>query len=274
MTALRDALVGAFGEGRRVDDYYLPVAAWVLAQRDAGARVIGINGPQGGGKSTLAEALVGALGAVGLRAVTFSVDDVYLPRAGQLAVAAAHPGNPCLEHRGYPGTHDVALGEALLDALREGRPVDLPVYDKSAFAGRGDRSPGVRRVPGPVEMVIFEGWMLGFSPLPADDPRVAGPLAAPNRLLAAYAGWSARLDATVVLHAADLADVVRWRMDSERARRDRGEAALSDADVRDYIERFLPAYRAWLPGLLAHPPGRAALRIPLGPDRLPLPPWP
>lgn len=276
MRRLRDALVAGYGEGRRVDGYYLPVAEWALAQRDAGARVLGINGPQGGGKSTLADALVGAFAAVGVRAVTVSIDDMYLPRTGQLTLAAAHAGNPCLEHRGYPGTHDVALGEAVLDALREGRSVDLPAYDKSAFGGRGDRAPRERwrRVEGRADLVIFEGWMLGFVPLPEDDPRVAGPLAAPNRLLPAYAGWNARLDATVLLHAAAPSDVVRWRVDSERARRDRGEAALSEAETRDYIERFLPAYEAWLPGLLARPPGRAALRVPLGPDRLPVPPWP
>ena len=43
----------------------------------------------------------------------------------------------------------------------------IPRYDKSAHAGAGDRAdvaswPSVR---GPVHVVLFEGWMLGFRPL-------------------------------------------------------------------------------------------------------------
>ncbi|CAI7811161.1 unnamed protein product, partial [Closterium sp. NIES-54] len=49
----------------------------------------------------------------------------------------------------------------------------------SAFSGRGDRSPeaGWAAVEGPVDVVLFEGWMLGFHALPAHkaaaiDPQV------------------------------------------------------------------------------------------------------
>jgi len=41
-------------------------------------------------------------------------------------------------------------------------------YDKSAFAGRGDRAPESQWpvIEGPVDIVLFEGWMSGFSALP------------------------------------------------------------------------------------------------------------
>lgn len=269
-----DLLEAALVEGERdvalVRSYYAPVARWCADLVSASARrpfVVGISGPQGGGKSTLAAALVRALGAVGLGGIAISIDDFYLTHAEQRALAAAHPGNRCLEHRGYPGTHDVELGCAVLDALRRGAPALVPVYDKSAHGGRGDRAPETRfrRVDVRLDFVILEGWMLGFSPV---DPLALEPdLRAPNAMLAAYARWHERLDALVVLFAEDVLDVVRWRVGAERARRDRGEGALSDAEARDYVERFLPAYRAYVPGLRARPPCTRTLEVVLDAER-------
>jgi pantothenate kinase-related protein Tda10 len=69
------------------------------------------------------------------------------------------------------------------------------------------------------------------------------------------------------MHVDSLATVVHWRMDSERARRERGEPALSDEDARDYIERFLPAYRFWVPQVRVHPPCGDFTTIELAEDR-------
>lgn len=44
-------------------------------------------------------------------------------------------------------------------------------YDKSANQGRGDRADPSTwpKVSGPVDILLFEGWMSGFSPLPEDE---------------------------------------------------------------------------------------------------------
>lgn len=270
MTALLAALTHHSPSPQIACDLYLPVARWCLArQAERGGRtvILGVNGPQGSGKSTLAAALVAGLASQGLRGIACSIDDFYLTHAQQRALAAAHPGDPLLEHRGYPGTHDVALGTATLAALAAGQPTVLPVYDKSAFAGRGDRAPTARWVsaPGGLDFALVEGWMLGFTPC----PRPPAALETTNRLLADYAAWNALIDAMVLIEADDLQSIVAWRVDAERARRARGEGALTEAEARDYIERFLPAYRAWLPGLRAAPPGRAWLRVSLAADRRP-----
>ena len=111
----------------------LAIAGWCLARAARGStRVIGINGPQGCGKSTLAALLVDMLAQRGVTAIAVSIDDFYLTHAEQRALAAAHPGNRTLEHRGYPGTHDVALGTSTLDSLIEGRATSIPSYDKTA----------------------------------------------------------------------------------------------------------------------------------------------
>ena len=59
-----------------------------LAPRASRAHVIGVSGPQGGGKSTLTARLVAALGSAGLRAATVSIDDFYLTHAAQRALAS------------------------------------------------------------------------------------------------------------------------------------------------------------------------------------------
>lgn len=257
---------------RRIDEYYAPVTAWCRRRIDESDRrpvFIGINGPQGSGKSTLAAHIVRALADDHVRAITISIDDFYLTRAEQLSLAARFEGNRALEHRGYPGTHDVALGLRTLSSLQRGETVRLPRYDKSAHDGRGDRAPESSwpTLTPPIDLVIVEGWMLGFRPV--DDTSLEPDLRAPNQMLAEYDAWDSLLDAFVILDAGQLDDIVRWRIDAERARRERGEPALSDDDARDYVERFLPAYRAYLPGLRSRSIGRRGLVAHLGPDRHP-----
>ena len=237
------------------------------AARGSRAWVVGVSGPQGGGKSTLTARLVAALGDAKLRAATVSIDDFYLTHAAQRELAARHPGDRCLEHRGYPGTHDVALGDRVLRALAEQRSgaVAVPSYDKSAHGGRGDRASTEVLVAAPLDVVLVEGWMLGFSALP---PAACPPaLRATNGLLPAYARWHSRLDAFIHLVAGDPAWIVEYRVDSERARRAAGQPALSDDEARDYIERFLPAYAAYVPPLVAAPPCARWLRATIGRDR-------
>jgi D-glycerate 3-kinase len=236
--------------------------------------ILGIQGPQGCGKSTLAAALVEEWGRRGLRATAVSIDDFYLTHAEQEALAARHPGNPCLRYRGYPGTHDVALGRRTIDAiasLTDAKSARVPAYDKSAHQGRGDRAPEAawRTVSGRIDVLVLEGWMLGFTPVDAAaDQLAADPALRPaNEYLAAYRAWHERLDAFAHMNVDSLETIVQWRMDSERARRQRGEPALSDLETRDYIERFLPAYRLWIPRLRTHPPCREILTIELAEDR-------
>jgi D-glycerate 3-kinase len=236
--------------------------------------VLGISGPQGSGKSTLARALVARFAERGARVVDVSIDDFYLTRAEQRALAAEHPGCRCFDDRGYPGTHDVALGARTIDALLAlgpGERLSLVRYDKSAHEGRGDRA--ARElwpvIEGPLDGVVVEGWMLGFAPVSTAELEDAA-LAPANEALAAYAAWNERLDGLVVLEASALDDVVRWRVEAERARREAGQGAMDDEAAEDYVRRFLPAYRTWVPGLRASPPVRGpSLHVLLGADRAP-----
>lgn len=66
--------------------------------------IVGINGVQGVGKTTLVRALAETLqGREGLSTLVVSIDDFYLTHADQLALAAAHPDNALVQYRGQPG---------------------------------------------------------------------------------------------------------------------------------------------------------------------------
>ena len=73
--------------------------------------------------------------------------------------------------RGQAGTHDITLAHETLKQLKaatsKASHVGLVRYDKSAHEGRGDRAPASKwqQVKGKVDVVLFEGWMLGFKPL-------------------------------------------------------------------------------------------------------------
>ena len=251
-----------------------PVHDFVFAQAASAARplVIGLQAPQGAGKTTLVTHLLRRLTARGVRGAGVSIDDFYLTRAEQLELAAAHPGNPYLEHRGYPGTHDIALGTHTLRSLKgitAGTSIRVPVYDKSAHGGRGDRAPESewRVVEGPLDVVVVEGWMLGFTPVP--DSALPDPMmAAPNQALEQYAAWYALVDQWIVLRAAAPEFVLEWRVEAEERMKASGKPGLSREAIEDYVRRFLPAYRTYATGLANA--GPADLTITMGLDRRPI----
>ncbi|GAA5903909.1 hypothetical protein JCM6882_001347 [Rhodosporidiobolus microsporus] len=144
--------------------------------------VLGVQGPQGSGKSYLASLLPTALSQPengSLRTATLSLDDLYLPHSGLRAVAEQHKGNKLLNGRGQAGTHEVQLGLEVLRALKKGgkEPVEVPVFEKSLHGGEGDRLPREQWVkvddPQSLDVVVLEGWMTGFLPVAVHDPSLS-----------------------------------------------------------------------------------------------------
>jgi D-glycerate 3-kinase len=266
------------GRSRRIHDLYMPVFRWLssaLERTEHRPLVAGISAPQGAGKTTLVGHLVPRFTERGQRAVAISIDDFYLSYADQQKLADSHPDNPYLRYRGYPGTHEVALGTSTLQALRrlgKGEELSLPVYDKSAHGGRGDRAPesSWRRVVGPFDLVLVEGWMLGFRARDESDI-IDAHLRAINANLAAYDAWHAAIEAMVIMTASDPRHVVRWRVEAEEAMKAEGKPGLERAAIEDYIRRFLPAYELYADTVAG---GRWAdgrqLVFTLGEDRLPV----
>jgi D-glycerate 3-kinase len=238
--------------------------------------VVGLSAPQGAGKTTLCTEVCRWLGNRGLVAVPVSIDDFYLTRAEQLALAARHAGNRYFAQRGLPGTHDIALGTSIVRALRDlGTAIlSIPTYDKGALAGKGDRKPnGEWRVAaGPIDLVILEGWMLGFTPVP--EATIGDPEFVPvNRYLEAYQSWTDELDALIWLEPDDYRHVRKWRAEAERKAIASGRDGMTPEEVEEFVELFLPAYEVYGPGLRSRSPVHGPLlHWRIGADRLPLGP--
>ena len=217
--------------------------------------IFGLNGPQGCGKTTATSAAVALLRSEHqLPGIAISIDDFYLTRTEQLALAQAHAENPYLQQRGYPGTHDIRLGSEVLSKLktinRVKQPVALPRYDKSLHDGEGDRLPEASwpKIAPPVDFVILEGWCVGFTPV--EESGISDPhLIEINRLLARYKDWHRFFDAFIQFKAQDIRDTVHWRIEAEQNMRAQGKTAMSEERIKAYIERFLPAYDMYLPAL-------------------------
>jgi D-glycerate 3-kinase len=139
------------------------------SSRPAPPLFVGVQGPQGSGKTYLSSLLRKLLTAEphNLSVVVFSVDDLYTPYTGLCETEQMNPGNRLLEGRGLPGTHDMQIGKDILSALRainedEAATVTLPVFEKSLHNGKGDRLTDGVLVKNPVDVVVMEGWCMGF----------------------------------------------------------------------------------------------------------------
>ncbi|WFD29376.1 glycerate 3-kinase [Malassezia sp. CBS 17886] len=262
--------------------------------------LVGLQGPQGSGKSFACNMVVGQLAAStpALRVVILSLDDLYLPYDEITKIATANPNNALLQGRGQPLTHDLALGTDILHKLRHindapHATVTLPQYDKSARDGRGDRNPESRVIYGPVDIIIFEGWCLGFRPQNMasiearryDISQDSGATLGRHRLediemISKRLGewekqWYCCLDAFVQLSpiTCDMAShwslVYPWRLEAERNRKARnGGRGMTDAEVWTFVQRFLPTYEAFDVDVRTQTrwPNRT-LWIGIGPDR-------
>ncbi len=211
--------------------------------------VLAISGVQGSGKSTLAAQVVARARARGLNAAALSIDDVYLTRAQRQRLA--RQVHPLLITRGPPGTHDLPLAHAVLDAVAARRPLALPRFDKLA----DERLPEAQWVAleAPLDLLVFEGWFLGT---PAqDDAELDSPLNALERDADADGRWRRwcnqalardypalwrRCDRLWFLQPPDFSVVPRWRWQQEQNLQaaQPGRHGMS----RPQLERFVQYY--------------------------------
>jgi pantothenate kinase-related protein Tda10 len=172
-----------------IDNYYIPLYAYFQGQlmehevkhQDKTTKpplFVGISAPQGCGKTTLTNIMKKMFSLTGKSCISMSLDDFYLTGEEQDKLAAENSDNPLLQFRGNAGTHDIPLLTSTMKSLRDinlpksTAPVMIPHYDKSLRNGRGDRAPTSKfmKARSPVDIVLFEGWMLGFTPITVNVP--------------------------------------------------------------------------------------------------------
>lgn len=234
---------------------WLPLALTLKQARASLQRPLiqGILGGQGTGKTTLSLILGHILEVMGYRSLGFSIDDLYKTYADRQHLRQT---DPRLRWRGPPGTHDVDLGMAVIDQLRQAQPnevVAIPRFDKSLHGGEGDRV-DPELVQG-VDIVLFEGWFLGVRPLaaadldarliqPPDPLRTAADCQFArdmNRQLATYLPLWDRLDRLMILYPQDYRISKVWRQQAEHRMQAQGKPGMDDAQIEEFVEYFWQA---------------------------------
>lgn len=235
----------------RILEYYQPAKDWIIEQVKLNSDripLLGISAPQGTGKSTFARFLVDTLKKnENLNVLEISIDDFYLTRADQLSLARK-TAHPFLQERGYPGTHDLELMYKTLESLLSGQIVSIPRYNKSAHQGKGDRYPKEQwtNINTPPDLIVLEGWMLGYAPISSPPAQME----AINGLLNGYIKLNEMFDFFIHIHAREVEFVLEWRSQAERERREKGMGAMSEKEIKSYLELFIPCYRTYNPVLL------------------------
>jgi len=246
--------------------------------------VIGITGLQGSGKSTWAAGIVDALSNYyNLHAIAVSLDDFYKTHDDLMERREKDPQNKLYRTRGQPGTHDEKLAHGFFQGIKDWdvastKEVRIPSFDKSRYNGEGDRAP---REEWPVcqkkpDIVVFEGWCVGFKALPEAelrskvenaearvdendlesittlaDHRLVDLLEV-NQYLKKYNNTfmgPQHLDFFIHLDTDDLRNVYKWRLQQEHAMIKKKGTGMTDEAVRTFVRGYMPSYELYLDGL-------------------------
>lgn len=267
----------------KLKHFYLPLAGSVHSWHSAhqAPLVLGINGAQGTGKSTLAGALSLALEKIHhLSTTVISIDDLYLTRADRQTLA--RDIHPLLATRGVPGTHDVALGNWIIADLLAGNPCRIPRFDKS----RDDRAPDSQwtHIESPVDVILFEGWCVGAIPEPvealavpanpleaSEDPQAVWRTYVNDALAGPYARLFSSIHKLVMLCPPGFECIRDWRGEQEEKLRQRflsrGETLPAGVMGDDELARFIMHYERITRWMIHEMPSRADLVFAMNPDR-------
>lgn len=198
--------------------------------------LVGINGAQGSGKSTLSVFLQAALQQkFALECCVLSLDDFYLDKATRVQRAKTH--HPLFRTRGVPGTHDIHWLQKTLDALQCNtwqQSVSWPKFNKAA----DDRAPKSQwhKQQNKPDIIIFEGWCVGLNA--QLEQALIHPINQLEQEADAGGHWRkqvntfldqdyqvifARIDQLIFLHIPDFSLVYEWRSLQEQKLAEQGK---------------------------------------------------
>jgi D-glycerate 3-kinase len=236
--------------------------------------LLGITGLQGSGKSTWASKIVELLSSeYDLHTIAISLDDLYKKHDDLIAQRDKNPDNKLYRTRGQPGTHDEQLAGQFFKNLKEYRgegELKIPSFDKSRFNGEGDRLPEsdwptITRKP---DVVVFEGWCVGFQPVSQASIEEKHALAGAGKLSVntpathqlahlfevnenlkrycdAFMGPQ-YFDFFIHIDTEDLRNVYTWRLQQEHKMIEAKGSGMSDAEVRAFVDGYMPSYEIYL----------------------------
>lgn len=267
-----------------LEQIYVPLGAWLARKHNQhqAPLVIGINGAQGAGKSTLFNLLEVTLSeGFGLNVVGFSIDDLYKTRQDrQLLAEEVHP---LLVTRGVPGTHDVELGCEIVHSLKnsdDNTVTKIPVFDKS-IDDRCSQAVWQEWV-GPADIIVMEGWCVGAQPQDqatlcqpvnaleeTEDPDTAWREYVNQQLKGSYKQLFELVDVLIMLKVPSMDAVFQWRSQQEAKLAERAKYIYDTQQPTPHlrimneqeIQRFIQHYERLTRHMLEEMPDRADITL-------------
>ena len=228
----------------------------ILSHQKGKTAIIGIQGGQGTGKTSISIFLKDYLAKQGYKIIAFSIDDFYKSYEERKKLREKYPDNPFYQiSRGLPGTHRVSHLKKILKRLKQGQDTEIPVFDKSLHDARGDISKKTIKVKGRKDFVIFEGWCLG---LPAVSTKKLAEVSKKNKiplrsidpqlryakvvldLAKEYRSLWKFLDITVMLIPDSSELHQKWRYKQERQLKQKTGKGMSKEQVNHFVSLYLP----------------------------------
>ena len=236
----------------KVNQYYTPPAEYIdhWSRQKHQPLLLSLQGPQGAGKSTLCHFLQLILEhQFNHKVAVLSLDDFYLTQSQRQSLSKSV--HPLLKTRGVPGTHDVDLAFKTLTALKHGRSVALPRFDKA----QDNPFPESEwpQSPADVSIILFEGWC-NHAPVSSDEELIEPAnmlerLEDPQRIWRSYvnqqlAHYHERLftlcDALLCLLIPSFDLVYEWRGLQEQKLKatSAGQGIMTPEQIRRFIDHF------------------------------------
>lgn len=218
--------------------------------------IVGIQGGQGTGKTTVAQFLEKRLKKKGFKVQSFSLDDFYKSYDERQKLQKKFPANHFYQiPRGLPGTHRVKFLLETLKKAKTGKDFEIPVFDKSLYRGKGDILPKTRKIRGRNDFIILEGWCVGIPLVSAHkfleickknsinikkiDPKLQNYKVVLNFMKEYQPIWKL-LDYQIMLKA-DTPEVhKRWRLLQEKKLKEDKRQGMTKKEVHAFVEPFLP----------------------------------
>jgi len=232
---------------------YLPLAKWINNKYAEKPLIIGINGAQGSGKSTLSKLLARVLKTVFNQSVLhLSIDDLYLSKKNRLCLS--NTIHPLLKVRGVPGTHDVELGIKLLNNIKtsKNKQIKIPVFDKSIDDLLSQNN--WRLIENKIDIVLFEGWCVGAEAQSKNELTKSINRLEENedanlhwrnyvnlQLSNKYKELFSYIDYLIMLQVPDMNSVFEWRSLQENKLKHRGvknNKTMSEKEIKKFIMYF------------------------------------
>ena len=234
--------------------WFTPLCEQLLKHQEGATKpfIVGINGSQGSGKSTLTSFIEYYLSSVhGKQVVSLSIDDFYFDQSQRNALAIKV--HPLLATRGVPGTHNIPLALDTLRNLDSGSRTLLPRFDKATDNPfPTEQWPVIASSP---DFIILEGWCVGATPQSQSELKppinhleeVEDPLGiwrsfVNTELAGDYQTLFAKIDYRIMLKAPSFDCVYQWRLEQEhklaKKAAKNSTGVMSDEEVANFVQHY------------------------------------